>query len=583
MAEPTIAEAISILTKVSADTASRLKSLEQGIRAAIPGTGRSTLSRGSTEPREAETPRQIVEKPKDVVITDFGPNAEDDLAKAFARETEAALEKQQQKNNSDLMGLLKLLGIGAAIAALANGEGIVGLVSGLSKVFKRIDKFAEKARGILTRLGSRISDLAKSIRDRVSPLLDRASKAVSGAIASMRKKVNSLVTSIGDRLSNVATSVKNGIDNAVSRVKEVVKSISPKFGGAFQSITSTISSWGASLANGMRTTVSKVAETATKVTGGKGGWLQRAWGGVKSAATTATGAVRDVAARGASAVGRGARAVAEKATDIAKGALKAASQASGSIMKVLRFALKAPVLAPILEGIFVKKDVNKLQDQHEAGDINRAELERAVGTRAMKAVGGVLGGLSGAALGTFLGPLGTFAGGVLGDIGGRWVAEKIIVPKMRDQVDKIGRWALDSPLFNNYVPKKKGFEMDPLAKIDDGIIFSQNGRVLAQANPYDTIYAMKEGGPLLTTLASGFESNGKLLSNLHELHANHMFTQIELDEERNKLLLDLGKLLYKTLQPREGVVNLPGTDNTTNFAGNTIADNRAFPTGPVMG
>ena len=94
---------------------------------------------------------------------------------------------------------------------------------------------------------------------------------------------------------------------------------------------------------------------------------------------------------------------------------------------------------------------------------------------------------------------------------------------------------------------------------------------------------MKEGGPLITTLASGFESNGKLLSNLHELHANHMFTQIELDEERNKLLLDLGKLLYKILQPREGGPSLPGYDNTTNFAGNSIADNRAFPTGPVMG
>ena len=120
---------------------------------------------------------------------------------------------------------------------------------------------------------------------------------------------------------------------------------------------------------------------------------------------------------------------------------------------------------------------------------------------------------------------------------------------------------------------------EPLAQIDDGIIFSKDGRALAQANPSDTIYAMKEGGPLLTTLATGFESNGKLLANLHEMHADHMATQIELDEERNSLLIELGKLLYSSLNPTEQA-SIGGT-SSMQFAGMSVADSRSFPTAPV--
>ena len=98
----------------------------------------------------------------------------------------------------------------------------------------------------------------------------------------------------------------------------------------------------------------------------------------------------------------------------------------------------------------------------------------------------------------------------------------------------------------------------------------------------DTIYAMKEGGPLLTTLAAGFESNGKILINLHEMHADHMATQIELDEERNTLLLDLGKLLFSTLTPGERGRAVPGYAGTSDFTGMSVADMRATSTGPMV-
>ena len=263
MADPTLADAISLLTKVSADTAQRLKSLEKEVRSSVSGGGKDR-SRGSTAPRE---PRQIVEEPKDVVVTNFGPDAEADLAAAFGRETQAVLEKQQEKNNSDLGKILTLLGIGGAIAALVDGQGIVGLVAGLQKVYRRVDKFAARAGKVLSKLGNRITQFAKTVGKRASSLLSRAGKAVSGAISTMGKKTRALVNRIGNKLKRVASGIKKGISKAITKVQGVVKTISTKFGGAFSSITSKIASWGSSLMKGMEAAKQKVAEFAKKVAG----------------------------------------------------------------------------------------------------------------------------------------------------------------------------------------------------------------------------------------------------------------------------------------------------------------------------
>jgi hypothetical protein len=429
----------------------------------------------------------------------------------------------------------------------------------------------------------------------------------------MGKKTRALVNRIGNKLKRVASGVKKGISKAITKVQGVVKTISTKFGGAFSSITSKIASWGSSLMKGMEAAKQKVAEFAKKVAGSsvgkaasatkgffskaagfvgdKVGKATKAVGGVASSAASKAASVGSaVAAKGAQVAKSGAQAVKSvgsavggKALDIAKSGMKEAAKKSGSILKLLGKAAGSRLLGPVLEGIFAKKDINKMQDDHAAGKSyvkTPEELAAAVGLRGVKAGGGVLGGLGGASLGAFLGPIGAIAGGVLGDIGGRWVGENIIAPMMGSKVDEVGRWALDSWMFRNYVPKLPG---EPLAQVDDGIIFSQNGKMIAQANPMDTVYAMKQGGPLLATLATGFESNGKLLSNLHELHADHMYTQIELDEERNSLLLELGKLLYSSLDTgqKQGALKSTGYD-AAKFAGNSVQDSRAF-TGSMMG
>jgi hypothetical protein len=352
-----------------------------------------------------------------------------------------------------------------------------------------------------------------------------------------------------------------GMDAAKKKAAEMAKKIAG-------------SSAGKAVGKAASATKGFFSKAASAVASKVGGAAKAVGGAARGAASKAASVGSAVAAKGAQVAKSGAqavkgvgKAVGAKALDVAKGALSKAAKAGGSILKILRFAAKSPLLLPVLEGIFAKKDINTLQDMKEAGEIGEEELYEGVGTRGLEAVAGVLGGLGGAALGSFLGPLGAIGGGIAGDIGGRWIASNVIAPMMGDKVKAVGKWAIDSWMFKNYVPKVPGIANEPLAQIDDGIIFSKDGRALAQANPSDTIYAMKEGGP------------GKLLANLHEMHADHMATQIELDEERNSLLIELGKLLYSSLNPTEQA-SILGT-SSMQFAGMSVADSRSFPTAPV--
>ncbi len=606
MADPTIAEAISILTKVSADTANKLKSLEKEIRSSISGKGTPDRSRGSTEPR---VPREIVEKADDVVVTNFGPEAEADLAAAFGRETERVLEKQKKTDPPDLKQLLMMAGLGAAMAALFEGEGFTGLVQGLQNVYRRLDRFATRAGRVLRRVGGRISRFASQVGRRASSALRRAGRAISRSVSAMRQQARRLVSRIGSKLRSVASSVRNGISRSMSRVRRIVGSISTQgIRGTFSRISSRLSSFGKSITEGMEAAKKKVADMARKVTQSApvkatkraasraasfaGNLFSKAKGAVtkaKNVAISAGKSAAGVAARGARAAGRAAAATggalkgaASKAVQYTKSkVLKPLTTAMKKVkpLKLLKGLLKSPLLAPILESFFTYKDVEELVAQEAAGEINEAELNQKVGTRLIKAVTGVIGGAAGASLGFAIGSgipvagniVGAIVGGVLGDVGGRLIGG-LIADKLGDKASILGERALKSKMFNHLGQPVIG---EPLAQIDDGIIFSQDGRVLAQANPSDTIYAMKEGGPLLTTLASGFESNGKILINLHEMHTEHMTTQIELDEERNSLLLELGKLLYASLDlDSKGGGTL--SPSMLKFAGNSIADIRSF-------
>ena len=83
MAEVTVVEAISLLTKVSADTSSMLKKLSSRIDNLETGKP----SRGKEE---------LVKQAEPVIVTDFGPKAEKDLNKLAGDS-----EKERQRTEKE--------------------------------------------------------------------------------------------------------------------------------------------------------------------------------------------------------------------------------------------------------------------------------------------------------------------------------------------------------------------------------------------------------------------------------------------------------------------------------------------------
>ena len=96
------------------------------------------------------------------------------------------------------------------------------------------------------------------------------------------------------------------------------------------------------------------------------------------------------------------------------------SNGSKFIGKLLKF----PVIGSILEGIFANSDI---KDMIADKNISKEALSQAVGKRTVEGLGGVLGSIGGAALGSLI-PIpgvGTFLGGMAGDFAGRWLAGAI--------------------------------------------------------------------------------------------------------------------------------------------------------------
>lgn len=81
--------------------------------------------------------------------------------------------------------------------------------------------------------------------------------------------------------------------------------------------------------------------------------------------------------------------------------------------------VKFPVVSSLIEGIFAYGDIKDMIASGKTG----GELNQMVGKRVMQALGGVLGSIGGAALGSLI-PIpgvGTFLGGLAGDMVGRWL------------------------------------------------------------------------------------------------------------------------------------------------------------------
>ena len=274
-------------------------------------------------------------------------------------------------------------------------------------------------------------------------------------------------------------------------------------------------------------------------------------------ASKAKGAVSNVAGK----VGKGA-------VEIGKKAFRLGVKGLGGASKIIKPILKSPLLAPIVEGIFTYKDITKAIAEYKQGEIDKKELDKKVGTRAIKGIGGIIGAavggtLGAAALGTLsfglAGPIGAVIGGMGGDMAGRFMGG-VIADAIGDKTDTFGQGIVDSKFFKSKMeetPTSTSSEVlqNPQeaisrlnaaedssnskkpVEIEDGII-TKAGKLI-KPHKEDFLYAMKDGGPLANAMSGdnrATEKNNELLSEFKSISQKLSIKQIELLEQNNKLL-----------------------------------------------
>lgn len=116
MADTTLADALSLITKVSSSTDKRLSLLEKVLGKKVPAT---------VDGPEKKAPRQVVKKAEPVIVTDFGKKAEQDLGRLSG--DPSSKDGKDGDPGKGGMGFLKKL-IGPALLVLG---GLAALVTGL--------------------------------------------------------------------------------------------------------------------------------------------------------------------------------------------------------------------------------------------------------------------------------------------------------------------------------------------------------------------------------------------------------------------------------------------------------------------
>ena len=525
-----IAEAISLLTRVSADMAKRLDALEKG--------------GGSISQKSANVPRKVVKKAEPVVVTDFGPKAEKDLNRLGGDASKERERADKEKNNNGM--LLRALGLaGAAALALKflfDGKGFTGLVQGFQNVVGKVDKWAKATKSaiddVAKKAGTIADDVGKSIKSFADDVAEKAAKFTDDAVKGLQK-IGTKASAFIDNVKSI--NIKQTIDDMVKKVgtfaDDMMAGIS-KVAGKVSSVAkgalgltpkpaAPAGSGGGGSSKGGGTT-----KPAAPKSGG-GNWLSKGWNFVKGGASK----VAKVVTTGASKVVEGAKVVGGAAKDkLLAPLVKGIKGFGGGALKMMKGLLRSPFLAPIVEGFFTYKDVNDMIAQHAAGEIDEKTLNAMAGKRLVQAVTGIIGGALGAVgLGTLFSPIpvvgpivGTLAGGVLGDVLGKWLGG-FLADWMGEDASKLGSFALNSPAF------KMG---DASAiEVDDGII-TKDGQII-KPDADDTLYAMKNGGPLADALSKGSLEQLSMLKKISVINDTLMSRQIDLLQDNQAILVEI--------------------------------------------
>ena len=619
-----LANSLLLLTKTNSKIVDKIKEVDAKIDSVSIGSTKSpkkTDSKGTASKKSTTIQPGVkvkadaidkkivstVEKPKTVIISDFTKEALTDLAgilgkRPAPKETEDSGEPP--KKSKTAMKVLGYLAAAAGTYAIIKNfkvENIPGLISGLQNARTQFTKLTDKFKTGVDKMKKGVKnvksfftkskDMAKNLVPKnLKASVTKSVDAAKGAVKNLGSKIGSVaddaVNGLKGQMDNVATKMGTFAKNLGSGLKSITSKVGGMVGladdGAKSLAAATAAKASTPKASAPKASAPKASAPKASAPPKKPGFFSRIASKTKSAVsavaskaktgfTAAKGAVTNVASKAKNVVVKGATAVgnvAGKAKDVvvkgAKKAFKTGVKALGGAAKVGRVVLKSPFLAPIVEGIFTYKDITKAIEEYKQGEIDKKELDKKVGDRSIKGIGGIIGAavggtLGAAALGTLsfglAAPLGAILGGIGGDMAGRFLGG-VIADAIGDKTDKFGEGIVDSKFFkdkmmaepSDQAPEGESpdgqapegespVQLDPPIPIEDGIITKAGQLIKPHAE--DFLYAMKDGGPLVNAMSGdnkATEKNNELLSDFKTDSHKASIKQIELLEKNNSLL-----------------------------------------------
>ena len=656
----TLAESLLLLTKVKSKVVDKIKELDNKIDSIVLVAAKTVKPQTVTAKQKTTQPTTIVkadavdktivrtvEKPKTVIISDFTKEALNDLAGILGSKQVKAASGDGDKPEKSKSGMKVLGWLAAAAATYAviknfKVENIPGLISGLQKARKSVIKLTTKMKTGVNSIKNGIKNVKSFFTKSTNALKKLIPKNLKALITKSADAAKAAVKNLGSKIGSVADDAINGLKSQMDNVATKMGTFAKNLGTGLKSITSKVGSMAGLADDGAKSLAAATTASAPKAAPPKkASFFSRAKSTVSNVAGKAKGAVvkgatavsnvaskaKDVVVKGATAVGnvagkakdvvvKGATAVKKGGVAVAKKTFKAGVKAFGGAAKVGKMVLKSPFLAPIVEGIFTYKDITKAIAEYKQGEIDKKELDKKVGTRAIKGIGGIIGAAAGgtlgaAALGTLsfglAGPIGAIIGGIGGDMAGRFLGG-VIADVIGDKTDTFGKGIVDSKFFKNKMiaePSDQGSSTPSEGKesLDSALAYSDSAegllnpqeasrRVSAAEDPYnskkpveiedgiitkagklikphkeDFLYAMKDGGPLANAMSGdnkAAEKNNEILEQFKSLTKNLSIKQIELMEMNNKLLKSIQGSLNEPSGSQGGTMVTSNNSNTTN-------------------
>jgi len=630
----TLAESLLLLTKVNSKVVDKIKELDNKIDSVVIANTKTVTPQTVTAKQKTTQPTTIVkadavdktivrtvEKPKTVIISDFTKEALNDLAGILGSKQVKAASGDGDKPEKSKSGMKVLGWLAAAAATYAviknfKVENIPGLISGLQKARKSVTKLTTKMKTGVNKIKNGIKNVKSFFTKSTNALKKLIPKSLKASITKSVDAAKAAVKNLGSKIGSVADDAINGLKSQIDNVATKMGTFAKNLGTGLKSITSKVGSMAGLADDGAKSLAAATTAAAPKASAPKASAPKAAPPKKVGFFSKAKSAVSNVASKAKGQVVKGVTAVKKGGVDVAKKAFKTGVKAFGGAAKVGKMVLKSPFLAPIVEGIFTYKDITKAIAEYKQGEIDKKELDKKIGTRAIKGIGGILGAAAGgtagaAALGTLsfglAAPLGAIIGGIGGDMAGRFLGG-VIADVIGDKTDTFGKGIVDSKFFKNKMiaePSDQGSSTPSEGKesLDSALAYGDSAegllnpqeasrRVSAAEDPYnskkpveiedgiitkagklikphkeDFLYAMKDGGPLANAMSGdnkAAEKNNEILEQFKSLTKNLSIKQIELMEMNNKLLKSIQGSLDESPKSGNGTVVTSNNSNTTN-------------------